>query len=376
MSKRLYRVVKTNGVASALRPLTGGADVPFAPSNTLTIPAPGTLQLVLDEQWTSIDPTRWAVYDNSNYGSPQRVQLYKKENAVAGTGASSGATGGTSLKLFAKRETVTLNGSQPQYPTGNPVSGTFNFTSGMLDSRSVGVTYARYGRYEWRSKMPHGQGLWTSIWLTCDLPHGGASMWELDVVEYFHGQLPGYNSTTLHGSAGTTATSGKYATNRYTNNGSQAQGNGWGRTYFEHPTYTPGWHTWTQDIVPVTDATGTTKGDVNSPSQYVKYTTYLDGKKVFEFVDTAAMYYTSNGGDADNFVQFFLQGTQIAGPNVGYVDDPLGYDAQTAKCMISGTPPNSCAITRNGTDYVQRAQFGDPSSVVEIDYIRVYKLTS
>lgn len=307
------------------------------------------MTLILDEQWATIDPTRWKVYDNSNFGAPQRVQLYKAANAAAGTGTAD-ATNGTSLRLASKREVATFGGTN------------YNFTAGMLDSKSVGAYYPRYGRFEFRCKTPHGQGLWASNWLTAK--NGGATTAELDILEYFHGQLPGANSTTLHGTDNT----GTFHANRYTNNAK--------RTFFEHPTYTPGWHLWTQDITPVTDATGATKADITAPSSFVKFTTYLDGVKVYEFVDTSALYWTTNGGNADQFWQWYLQGCQIDGPYVGGPDDPLGYSHQINQCLISGTPPNTCTTTRNGTDFVQRAQFDGVANVLEIDFLRVYKLTS
>lgn len=335
----------------------GGTGGGGTPPPTYTPPTVANMTLILDEQWATIDPTRWKVYDNNNFGAPQRVQLYKAANAAAGTGTA-GATNGTSLRLTSKREAATFGGTN------------YNFTAGMLDTRSVGVTWPLYGRYEFRCRTPHGQGLWPSIWLTCDVPHGGATTAELDILEYFHGQLPGSNSTTFHG----TDNSGAFHKNWYTNNGGAT---GWPfRTFFEHPTYTPGWHLWTQDIIPVTDATGATKADLTAPSNYVKFSTYLDGVKVFEFVNTSSTHWTTAGGTADQFWNIFVQGCQIGGPYVGYVDDPLGYDTQTNACMISGTPPNACTTTRNGTDFVQRAQFDGVGNVLEVDFLRVYKLTS
>lgn len=346
MAGQLYVVKGTNGVADRLRPVVGGADIPF---QTNPNPNPPGFTQIFEDQFATLDTATWQVYDNSNFGAPDRVQLYKAANVSAGGIGSVGATGGTSLKLTSKRESIIYNGT------------TYNFTAGMLDTKSVGRYFPRYGRYEFRCKIPHGQGLWPSIWLTAK--NGGATTAEMDIMEYFHAQLPGKNSTTLHG----TQNDGTFKANRYTNNQN--------RTYFEHPTYTPDWHIWTQDIVPVTDSTGTTPADASLPSSYVKYTTYLDSVSVYSFVDTSATYYTTNGGGIDDFWQVYAQGCQIDGPWIGGIDDPLGYSHEKGVCLISGTPPNSCAVTRDGTNYVQRAQFGDPSSVLEVDYFRVYKYT-
>jgi beta-glucanase (GH16 family) len=345
MAGQLYVIEGTNGVADRLRPVVGGADIPFVAPNPT---APAGMTQVFVDQFGALDTTAWFPYDNSNFGAPDRVQLYKSANAVFGSG-SAGAGNGTSLKLLSKRETVVAGGV------------TYNFTAGMLDTKSVGRYFPRYGRFEFRCKTPHGQGLWPSIWITAK--NGGATTAEMDILEYFHGQLPGKNSTTLHG----TQNDGSFKANRYTNNQN--------RTFFEHPTYTPDWHVWAQDILPVTDSSGTTPASATAPSSYVKYTTYLDGVAVYSFVDTSATYYTTNGGDADSFWQIYAQGCQVDGPFVGGIDDPLGYSHEKNQCLISGTPPNTCAITRDGTNFVQRAQFGDPSSVLEVDYVRVYKYT-
>lgn len=328
---------------------------PNPPPPGYVTPTVANMTNVLDDQFTTLDPTRWKVYDNSNFGAPTRVQLYKAANVTVGTGTA-GATNGTSMKVASQRQAVTFNGAN------------YNFTAGMLDTQGVGKFYPRYGRYEFRCKTPHGQGLWPSIWLTAK--NGGATTVELDILEYFHAQIPAKNSTTLHGTDAT----GTFHANRYTNNGNAANG-GYGRTFFEAPTYTPGWHVWTQDIIPVTDATGTTRGDINAPSAYVQFTTYLDGKVVFQFVDTSATYWTTNAGTADQCWQFYVQGCQIDGTYVGGPDDPLGYSHQLGACLIGGTAPNACTVTTGGYT-VQRAQFTDPASVLEVDYVRVYKLTS
>lgn len=320
---------------------------------SLAIPG---MTLVLDEQFASIDPTRWSVYNNSTFGAPNRIQTYYAANAVTGQ-ASPGATGGTSLKLFSYENDL---GSGTIYTR-------YAYTAGMLDSKSAGIFYPRYGVFEWRVRLPHGQGLWPSFWLTARI--GGASEAEYDLIEYFHAAAPGKNSTTIHGTANDTT----LHTNKYTNNGSAAN-NLWGRTFFEAPTYAPGWHVWRFEIVPVTDAAGTTLADPTQPSTYVRLTGWLDGVKTGSFVDTTALHYTTNGGSADSFWNVYLQGCEIDGPNVGHPRDILGYSHETNSCLISGTPPNSCAITASGYT-VQRAQFGDPSSTVEIDHFRNWKYT-
>ena len=164
MSGQLY-IVKANGrVPDRLRPITGGADIPFVQ----TVVSPPGMTKVFEDQFATLDGSSWYVYDNSNFGAPDRVQLYKSANLAVGSIGSTGSTNGTSLKLTSKRETVVYN------------STTYNFTAGMLDTKSVGKYYPRYGYFEFRCKIPHGQGLWPSIWLTAK--NGGATTAELDTT--------------------------------------------------------------------------------------------------------------------------------------------------------------------------------------------------
>lgn len=326
------------------------------PSTSNPLDRPG-MTLVIDEQFATVDPTRWSVYDNSNFGSPNRIQIYQAANVVTGQ-ASTGATGGNSLKLLSQETDL---GAQI-----TPIYSRYSYTAGMLDSKSVGVYYPRYGRFEWRVKLPHGQGLWPAMWMTARI--GGANEAEYDIVEYFHSQVPGRNSSTIHGTANDTT----LHKNKYTNNGNPANGVG-GRTFFEAPTYTPAFHVWGCEILPVTDATGNTLADPHQPSTYVRLVVDLDGVQAWRVVDTTALHYTTNGGTEDSFWNVYLQGCQIDGTSVGHPEDTLGYSHETGLCLISGTPPN-CAITSGGYT-VQRAQFGDPSSTVEIDYFRNWKYT-
>jgi hypothetical protein len=315
----LSTVVTSNrplGSANLVAPIAMSAS---ATSNTVL---PG-FTLTYEDQFTTVDSSRWSVYNNSTFGAPDRIQTYMAANAVTGQ-ASAGATNGNSL------------------------------------------FYPRYGRFEWRVKIPHGQGLWPALWITASL--GGATTCEFDIVEYFHSQLPSKNSSTIHGTDNT----GTFHANRYTNNGAAGNGVG-GRTFFEAPTYTPGWHTWAADILPVTDSTGNTIGDPTQPSGNVLFIVYLDGTQVWRVVDTSALWWTTNGGTTDSFWNIYLQGCQIDGKFVGHPEDTLGYSHENNICLISGTPPN-CTITTGGFT-VQRAQFNDPASTVEIDYFKNWKYT-
>jgi len=68
------------------------------------------------------------------------------------------------------------------------------FTSGRI--RTIEMGDWTYGRFEFRAKMPEGQGLWAAIWmLPTDSEYGGwASSGEIDIMEYL-----GHETTTVHG---------------------------------------------------------------------------------------------------------------------------------------------------------------------------------
>jgi hypothetical protein len=321
---------------------------------------------VLDEQFAggALNGSRWYAYDQSTFGAPSRIQRYMAYNAAVGAG-STGSTGGTSLRLKTKRENV---GGQA-------------FTAGMVDSKTAGYFLPLYGRVEHRAKYPHGHGLWPAFWLTAR--NGGAAMAEFDQVEVFHQQRPGRYWITFHSQ--TSSTSGT-VTNRFTNNSPA-------RTFLEAPTLTPAWHTFATDIVPVTDASGSTLASPTAPSQYVRFTNYLDGVEVFRFVDTQALYWTTNiSADLSAAWNVYVQGCQVDGPyQVGHPDDPLGYDHVTGTCATgSGTAPSSCATSAGGYN-VFRAGIGPAGTgsatagpavingqdavTLEVDYIRAWRFT-
>lgn len=328
-----------------LREATQFRNVNTGAVRSATAPPPALgLSAVLNDQFTTLDSSRWLVYDNDTFGAPTRIQRYMAANAVATTGTA-GSTGNTSLKMLSKREAVGGNA----------------FTAAMMDSKGRGVYYPRYGRYEIRQKMPHGQGLWPAFWLTAK--SGGADMCEVDIVEYFHSQIPGKTLWTLH----------------RTDNGGTPRYNvakNFGGTFFEAPTYSPGWHTMSVDILPWTGATATTgqAGDPNSPSTNVRFTGRLNGIVAWDYVDTQSLYWTTNAGGSDCF-NIYVQGCQIGGNYVGHPDDPLGYSRWLNSCISgSGTAPNACPQSVGGYPII-RAQFGDPSSTYEIDYIKVWRYT-
>lgn len=328
----------------------------------------GFNQQVFADQFATLDASRWFAYNNSNFGSSMNVLGYYKDYNVevgasgARSVATAGATNGTSLRILCKRE----SGVGP-----SPSGWAWDFTSGMLDTRSRNFYIPRYFRCETRSKIPHGQALWEAFWFVAR--NNGASTAEYDGYEYFHAQRPGRVHVTLWGKVTGTENA---ASIKYTNN--QGSPN---RLFFENPTYTPGWHDWAFEVVPVTDATGTVLASPSAVSQYVRYTTYLDGAVGFRFVDTTSTWMMTNGGSEDSFWNIFIQG-ELGGNDVGHPDDALGYSRYRGTCLTgSGTPPTSCATSFNGQPILRAGAPGStatldvPSTIHEIDFVKVWKFT-
>lgn len=329
--------------------------VVIEPPTGITPPAGFTT--FYEDQFVDNSAGHWSVYDQNTFGAPDRIQRYMAYNTIFGQG-SAGSTGGTSLRLKIQRETV----------NGNP------FTAGMVDTKSRGYYYPRYGWFQFRSKCPHGQGVWPSTWMTAK--NGGATTCEIDIQEYFHAQVPGRNSTTIH----STDNAGVFKANRYTNNVG-------GRTFFEVPTYTPDWVTWTFEIVPVTDSTGNTLADPHQPSTNVRLTVWVGTTQAYRVVDTSALYWTTNGGSEDSFWNIYIQGSQVNGKFVGHPDDPLGYSRLIGACVNGGTAPNSCTINHGTSPGGQAlnviragapgalATMADPATTYELDYYYCAKYT-
>lgn len=72
-----------------------------------------------------------------------------------------------------------------------------HYTSARLKTK--GLFSKKYGRFEWRAKLPTGKGIWPALWmLPQEQKHGGwAASGEIDVVEA-RGQEPDKVLGTLH----------------------------------------------------------------------------------------------------------------------------------------------------------------------------------
>jgi len=123
----------------------------------------------------TLNTAKWSymIGDGSDYGIPgwgnNELQYYQEENVQVGDGV---------LTITAKRENVASS----------------QFTSGRI--RTINMGDWTYGRFEFRAKMPVGQGLWAAIWmLPTDEDYGGwAASGEIDIMEYL-----GQDTTRVHG---------------------------------------------------------------------------------------------------------------------------------------------------------------------------------
>ena len=137
-------------------------------------------RLVWQDEFDSekLDYSKWEIEVNAFGGGNQEMQIYtdRKENVRVEDGR---------LILEARRDHHGIQGTTREY------------SSGRIRSKRRGDW--RYGRFEFRAKLPKGQGLWPAIWLMpSDDKYGGwAASGEIDIVEY-KGQEPNQVWGTLH----------------------------------------------------------------------------------------------------------------------------------------------------------------------------------
>lgn len=119
------------------------------------------------EKWSYMTGTG-SEYGLDRWGNNE-LQYYQEENVRVADGV---------LTITAKRENVESS----------------QFTSGRI--RTINMGDWTYGRFEFRARMPVGQGLWAAIWmLPTDSDYGGwASSGEIDIMEYL-----GHDTSVVHG---------------------------------------------------------------------------------------------------------------------------------------------------------------------------------
>lgn len=281
------------------------------PTTTTTVPAPtGWVHVGGDEfNGSSLDSSTWKPY-HSNYGAGnQELECNTPSNVSESSGM---------LKIVAKKQTVSCPGA----------SAAMNYTSGFVSTRETGTYFPRYARFEMRAKLPHAQGLWPAFWLR---HRGGAGVAEVDIMEYFHSQVPGKTTQTLH-LDGVSNISKKTTT-------------------FENPANTPGYHVWAVEISP--DAAG------------VRFSFFVDNVQVHTFVDTKHAWTSSAPADGTWDVAVNLA---VGGKWVGSPDGTLGLLEALNRCAIGGTAPGGCANTG-----IKRVNWSDPASATyAVDYVRVF----
>lgn len=259
-----------------------------------------------DFDGTALNTAVWKPY-YSTYGDGNKEEACLTPNNVS---VSNG-----SLKIVSKREAITCPGQPPD-----------QFSSAFLGTRENGVYFPKFARYEIRARLPHAQGLWPAFWLR---HKNGSSIAEVDVMEYFHAQVPGKTTATIHLDNAINISKKTVA--------------------FESPTTNPGWHTWAVEMEP--DPTDASK---------VRFTFSLNGK-VYHTV-TPAQKAWATAVDANKMFDIALN-TAVGGNNIGHPDDNLGWSRYLNFCLkpYKGTPP--CDPTN-----ILRAQF---PATYEIDYVRV-----
>jgi len=155
---------------------------------------PSRWHLVWQDEFSGdhIDRDKWEFEVNAKGGGNNELQYYLTNNAAVRDGF-----------LFIEARQGVYTGPQ----------GTRQFTSSRLRTKRRGDW--KYGRFEIRAKLPHGQGYWPAIWmLPTDKTHGGwAHSGEIDIMELIgnkpnvvHGTVHYSNPERRHISRGTNTT--------------------------------------------------------------------------------------------------------------------------------------------------------------------------
>jgi beta-glucanase (GH16 family) len=287
----------------ALPPATGGAATTGTGDTTGV--GPWTKLVFTDDfNGEALDTKVWSPY-HSTYGEGNKeLECLTPENITVKGG---------SLLITSKRQQATCPGNKQR-----------NYTSGFMGSRETGHFFPREAYYEVRGKLPHAQGIWPAFWLR---HHNGAGVAEIDIMEYFHSQIPGKTSQTLH-------------LDHRLNLSKKV-------TPFEPTTDNPGWHTWGVSVEP--GQGGWT------------ITFYTDRKAVHTYTDTQANW-ARTGSTTEMFD--IAVNTAVGGNWVGPPDGPLGELPDVGQCSEGGTYPGGCRTTG-----IRR---WSGSEVYEVDYVRVW----
>lgn len=301
-------VVGLAGCQPVPPPGGGGATTTTAAPTTTTAPPPSWTLVGGDEfNDTTVDAAKWKVYNNTYGDGNNEMACLTPSNVVESSGT---------LQITSRSQQMTC-----------PSGAVRNYTSGFLGSREVAKFYPMYGRFEVRAKVPHAQGLWPAFWLR---HRNGASVAEVDILEYFHSQRPGKGSAALHLDGRKNLLQKNVA--------------------FEAPNSVPAWHVWAVEISPTPDGP--------------RFEFFLDGAGYGSYVDTQHNWATS-----DPQATWDIAINQAVGGDwIGDPDGTLGYLPNLGRCSIGGTPPDGCTTTG-----INRVNWTDPAAAqYAVDYVRVY----
>ncbi|MCU0787903.1 MAG: family 16 glycosylhydrolase [Verrucomicrobia bacterium] len=157
---------------------------------TFPVPAQADWQQVWSDEFegASVDTNHWTFDGGNGYWSG--------DTWISGWGNNE-------LEYYTSRtqNVYVANGVLHLVARKEPYNG-FSYTSGRL--KSLGRFSKKYGRFEFRAKLPQGQGYWPALWLLPDFPvfPGGqygnwAASGEIDVMEN-RGSAPTTTGGAIH----------------------------------------------------------------------------------------------------------------------------------------------------------------------------------
>jgi len=160
-------------------------------------------ELVWQDEFSGdkVDESKWSYEVNCWGGGNDEQQCYvnKADNFEFIDGV---------LHIVAKKESFTGPSETEDSAAFDPANTrTLPYTSGRIRSKNKGDW--RYGRFEVRARLPHGQGTWPAFWmLPTDNVYGGwAASGEIDIMEAVNigtqtdksGELSNEPETRIHG---------------------------------------------------------------------------------------------------------------------------------------------------------------------------------
>ncbi|MDB5291008.1 MAG: glcA 1 [Phycisphaerales bacterium] len=183
--------MRSSGLLLALSAALAGlgvvAAIPSAAQAPAAAPAPAGWKLVWSDEFdgAQIDKAKWALERGSGITDPA-------------TNTFLAGWGNNELEFYTSRpENVYLKDGMLHIRAVKESYKGCGYTSARLSTK--GLFAAKYGRFEFRAKLPTGKGIWPAIWmLPQDNKYGGwASSGEIDLMEA-RGQEPEKVLGTLH----------------------------------------------------------------------------------------------------------------------------------------------------------------------------------